>query len=388
MIEEVKRGLAILGSTGSIGTQALEILAENDLGYRVQLLTARSSWEKLEQQARRFKPQFVFLSDRQAYEKLKQRLSDTEVRVVGPERVDLLALLGSEDIAVVINALVGFAGFLPSVSTIKAGKRLCLANKESLVVGGALINQLLENSQTDLIPVDSEHSAIFQCLMGEHQHGIDSIILTASGGPFRDFSKEELENVSVEQALNHPNWDMGPKITIDSSTMMNKGLEVIEAHWLFNLELSRIQAVIHPPSLVHSMVAFKDGSIKAHLGIPDMKVPIAFGLTYPDRTLLGVDRIDWNSALALEFRPIDEDKFRCFRLCKDALEHGGASPAVLNAANEVAVDRFLNNEIRYIEIPQLIERSLDKLTFDEPTCEDDFLHIDAQTRTFASEIKI
>ncbi|MEO1023494.1 MAG: 1-deoxy-D-xylulose-5-phosphate reductoisomerase, partial [Bacteroidota bacterium] len=295
-------------------------------------------------------------------------------------------LVALPEVDTVVNSLVGFSGFLPTVEAIRSGKKIALANKESLVVGGALITELLNQTDSELVPIDSEHSAMLQSLVGESPSAVEKIIITASGGPFRDFRREQMEHITVEQALKHPNWDMGAKITIDSATMMNKGLEIIEARWLFDLPLENIEPVIHPQSIIHSMVTFVDGSTKAQLGYPDMKVPIIYALTYPDRLPLDTPRMDWSASHSLTFSPVDYDLFPCVKLAMDASKQGGTAPCVLNAANEIAVRRFLDKEIGYIQIPNVVEQSLEYISSAQELTIDSLITIDKETRQYAQHI--
>lgn len=378
-----KQKLAILGSTGSIGTQALEIVRQHPNTFEVIALTANSNWELLAEQAKEFNPKYILISNEDYYSNLKNAVTDIEV-ISGFEKLPELASL--DEVDTVLNALVGFAGFDSTLASIHAGKKIALANKESLVVGGELITKALQESKSQLIPVDSEHSAMLQCLAGEDMSDIEKIIITASGGPFREFTKEQMRMVTVEQALDHPNWSMGAKITIDSSTMMNKGLEIIEAHWLFDIPVSKIQPVIHPQSIIHSMITFIDGSSKAQMGLPDMKVPIIYALSYPKRLTLETPRMDWNEAQNLTFQPIDFDKFPCVKLAMESIEWGGYAPAVLNAANEVAVARFLNKEIGYIHIPEIVEESLANIKWNDSLNSETLRQIDKETRDYATSI--
>lgn len=375
--------LAILGSTGSIGTQALEIVQQHPGKFEIIALTANSNWELLAKQAKEFNPKYVLISNKDYYSNLKNAVVNSEV-ISGFEKLPELAALNEVD--TVLNALVGFAGFDSTLAAIHAGKKVALANKESLVVGGELITKALRDSKSELIPVDSEHSAMLQCLAGENMNDIEKIIITASGGPFREFTKEQMHMVTVEQALDHPNWSMGAKITIDSSTMMNKGLEIIEAHWLFDIPVSKIQPVIHPQSIIHSMITFIDGSSKAQLGLPDMKVPIIYALSYPRRLPLETPRMDWNEAQNLTFQPVDFDKFPCVKLAMESIGRGGYAPAVLNAANEVAVARFLNKEIGYIHIPEIVEESLANIEWNDSLNPETLKQIDKETRDYATSI--
>jgi len=376
--------LAILGSTGSIGTQALDIVRQHPDKFEVIALTAHSNWGLLAQQIKEFTPSFAVISNEDHLDDLKAIVSGVEV-IAGSENLPSIASLDEADI--ILNSLVGFAGFESTVEAIRSGKKIALANKESLVVGGALINQELLKSDAELIPVDSEHSAMLQCLVGESMDDIEKIIITASGGPFREFSKQQMEEVTVEQALNHPNWSMGAKITIDSSTMMNKGLEIIEAHWLFDIPVEKIEPVVHPQSIIHSMVTFVDGSSKAQLGLPDMKVPIIYALSYPERLDLDTPRMNWQEAQNLTFEPVDFERFPCVKLAMDSLKQSDYAPAVLNAANEVAVDRFLNKEIGYTSISKIVEKSLAKIESSDSLNVETLKEIDKETRIYAASIK-
>lgn len=379
-----KQKLAILGSTGSIGTQALDIVREHPDKFEVVALSANSSWELLARQIEEFSPAYALIGNEKYYQPLKEHSGNAEI-ISGYERLPELASM--PEIRTVLNALVGFAGFESTLAAVKAGKKVALANKESLVTGGALIYEALEQSDAELIPVDSEHSAMLQCLTGENMSDIEKIIITASGGPFREYTLEQMKQVTVEQALDHPNWDMGAKITIDSSTMMNKGLEIIEAHWLFDISVEKIEPVVHPQSIIHSMVTFTDGSSKAQLGVPDMKVPIIYALSYPGRFPLSSPRIDWGRVQQWDFEPADYKRFPCLRLAMQSIEQGGYAPAILNAANEVAVARFLNEEISYIDIPVVVEKSLEKIDASGVLNTETLKSKDKETRTFASSIK-
>ena len=373
-----------MGATGSIGTQALEIVRQHPDIFEVIALTTNTNVELLASQMNEFRPKYGVVGDMSKFGTLKNALNYSANIEVGASALAKVAALSEAD--VVLNALVGFAGFESTFAAIEAGKRVALANKESLVVGGELINNLLKTSKGTLVPVDSEHSAMLQSMVGEPRERIEKIIITASGGPFRNFTTEQMAGVTVEQALNHPNWDMGPKVTIDSSTMMNKGLEIIEAHWLFNLPVEKIEPVIHPQSIIHSIVTYVDGSSKAQLGPPDMKVPIIYALTYPDRLPLETPRMDWSVAQELTFEPVDFDKFPCVKLAMDSLNMGSLSPAILNAANEVAVQRFLNKEIGYIHIPEIVRKSLEKLSNGTGISLTSLKEIDKETREFASRL--
>lgn len=378
-----KQKLAILGSTGSIGTQALDIVRQHPDKFEVIALTANSNWKLLAEQVKEFNPEYALIGNKRHAKDLENECSRTNV-LNGKEHLPELTSLNSVDI--VLNALVGYAGFDSTLAAIRADKKIALANKESLVVGGEIITEELKRSEAKLIPVDSEHSAMLQCLAGESWDDIEKIIITASGGPFRAFTKEQMHQVTAEQALDHPNWNMGAKITIDSSTMMNKGLEIIEAHWLFGIPVHKIQPVIHPQSIIHSMITFIDGSSKAQLGLPDMKVPIIYALTYPERLDLDTPRMNWNEILNLTFEPVDFDKFPCVRLAMESIEKGGYAPAILNAANEVAVQRFLNKEIGYIQIPEIVEKSLANIDWNDSLNAETLKEIDKETRTYAKSI--
>lgn len=378
-----KQKLAILGSTGSIGTQALEIVRQHIDKFEIVVLTANSNWKLLAEQVKEFHPEYALIGNGSHAKDLEKEFPGVNV-LSGSEHLPELASL--ENVDTVLNALVGYAGFDSTLKAVQAGKKIALANKESLVVGGEIITEELKDSDAELIPVDSEHSAMLQCLVGESWEDIEKIIITASGGPFRAFTKEQMKNVTVEQALDHPNWNMGAKITIDSSTMMNKGLEIIEAHWLFDFPVDKIQPVIHPQSIIHSMITFIDGSSKAQLGLPDMKVPIIYALTYPKRLELDTPRMDWNEIQNLTFQPVDYDKFPCVRLAMESIEKGGYAPAVLNAANEVAVERFLNKEIGYIHIPKIVEKSLANIDWNDSLNPETLKEIDKETRSYAKSI--
>lgn len=363
----------------------MEIVRQHPDIFEVVALSANTNVDLLIEQINEFKPQYGLICKDILFKNLKDGVtSDTKLSSGFKELVELVSL---PNVDTVLNSLVGFAGFLPTLEAIKQGKKIALANKESLVVGGEIIYEALRDSPSELIPIDSEHSAMLQCLIGEPKESIEKIVITASGGPFREFSLEQMKNVTKAQALNHPNWEMGAKITIDSSTMMNKGLEIIEAHWLFDLPVEKIEPVIHPQSIIHSIVTFTDGSSKAQLGPPDMKVPIIYALTYPGRLPLETPRIDWSKAHELTFEPVDYERFPCVKLAMDSIESGGVAPAVLNAANEVAVQRFLDEEIGYIDIPKIVEKSLNKISSRENISVELLKEIDKETRAYASSIK-
>lgn len=377
--------LLILGSTGSIGTQTLDILEKNPGLFDLRLLTAQNNWEELSRQINRFKPAFAVISNPVHYKNLVTAVSHNDTVILSGHD-EIVKVQKETGFSYTVNALVGFSGFRPTLAALSTGSRLCLANKESLVVGGELVNTALENGGS-ILPVDSEHSAIFQCLAGERMQDVEELILTASGGPFRTFSLAEMGAITVEQALRHPNWSMGSKITIDSATLMNKGLEVIEAHWLFNLPVEKINAVIHPQSIVHSMVRFTDGSIKAQLGVPDMRLPILYALSYPERWGFDAKPMPWKQGVSLSFEPVDQDKFPCFKLAMEALHEGGYAPAVLNAANEIAVQRFLQREIGYIHIPKMVSASLEACRFVGALTAESLEEADAETRRFAMRLQ-
>ena len=377
----VKR-IAILGSTGSIGTQALEVIDQYPAIFEVEVLTAMSQADLLISQAIKYKPSHVVIGDKSKYEFVKNALSGLNIVVqAGVKSLEEVVTLESVD--VVLTALVGYAGLLPTVKAIQAGKPIALANKETLVVAGGLIMPLAKKMGVPILPVDSEHSAIFQCLMGESHNPIEKIILTASGGPFRGFTKDQLANVTRAQALKHPNWTMGAKITIDSASLMNKGLEVIEAAWLFDVEASQIEVVVHPQSIVHSLVQFEDGSIKAQLGLPDMKLPIQFALGYPNRIKSDFPRFDFRHYPSLTFEQADVDTFRNLGFAFKALDQGGNMACILNAANEIAVGAFLKEEIGFVQMSDLLEHCMVHGTFlAHPTLED-YIETDLLTRKMA-----
>lgn len=368
----MSKQIAILGSTGSIGVQALEVIAANRNLYEVNLLTANNQWEKLAEQARIFEPDAVVIANKEHYAKLKDALADLPVKVyAGSEAIN--QCVENPHIDIVLTALVGFSGLAPTIHAIKSNKTIALANKETLVVAGELINSLALQYRTPIIPVDSEHSAIFQCLVGEVGNDIEKILLTASGGPFRNTSLEQLVNVTKEDALHHPNWSMGAKITIDSASMMNKGFEVIEAKWLFDINIDKIEVLVHPQSVVHSMVQFEDGAIKAQLGVPDMKVPIQYAFSFPDRLKSNFERLDFTKYDTLTFEKPDMEKFRNLALAYHATRTGGSMPCILNAANEVVVNAFLHDRIGFLDMSDIIENiMINSQIIKTPTLEDYF----------------
>ncbi|MCI0706438.1 MAG: 1-deoxy-D-xylulose-5-phosphate reductoisomerase [Ignavibacteriae bacterium] len=380
-MQSSKKHIALLGSTGSIGQNSLEVIRNLSARFSVTYLTANKNVELLVQQVKEFKPRGVVVLDERNLPALRNALNGS-VEVLAGEK-GLQEIVRRDDVDIVLSSLVGFAGLRPTIEAIKHRKTVALANKETLVVAGVLINELVKEYGVRLIPIDSEHSAILQCLTGEDKATIQKLILTASGGPFLNTPADKLANVTVEQALNHPNWKMGKKITVDSATLMNKGLEVIEAHWLFGLPAERIEVVIHPQSIIHSMVEFVDGSIKAQLGLPDMKIPIQYALTYPERSPMNGARVDFPKLQSMTFYQPDKTKFRCLQLAYDALAAEGTSPAVMNAANEVAVEAFLDKRITFQQIPQLIERVLGKITSIRKPELRDILEADKQARELA-----
>ena len=379
MNEIKKRCIAILGSTGSIGTQTLQVVEEHPDKFEVYAITANTRVDELIQQARKFLPEAVVIADESKYPRLKEALADLPIKVYGGYE-SICQIVESKPIDIVVTAMVGFSGLRPTINAIKAGKAIALANKETMVVAGEMINELAMKHQTPILPVDSEHSAIFQCLAGEMHNKVEKLILTASGGPFRTFTKEQLEHVTREQALKHPNWSMGAKITIDSASMMNKGFEVMEAKWLFGVGAEDIEVVVHPQSVIHSMVQFGDGAIKAQLGTPDMRLPIMYALTYPVRLPSSFERIDWNTLKELTFEKPDLDLFPNLRHAYTALAEGGNIPCVVNAANEICVEAFLEERIKFTDMPRLIERAMEKATYILKPTLDDYLETDKEIR--------
>jgi 1-deoxy-D-xylulose-5-phosphate reductoisomerase len=378
----MKKKIAILGSTGSIGTQALDVIAANSDLFEVEVLTAQSNADLLIEQAVKFKPNVVVIGEETLYDKVNAALDPLDIKVYCGQK-SLSSVVENENIHTVLTALVGYSGLIPTINAIKAGKHIALANKETLVVAGEIITKLAIENKVDILPVDSEHSAIFQCLVGEYVNPIEKIILTASGGPFRGKNKVFLENVKKEQALKHPNWDMGAKITIDSASMMNKGLEVIEAKWLFDLKPDQIDVVVHPQSIVHSLVQFEDGSIKAQLGLPDMKLPIQYALGFPKRLKSDFPRFDFINYPNLTFEKPDLETFRNLGLAFEALKKGGNMPCILNAANEIAVDAFLKDKIGFLEMSDIISFCMQTIPFVEKPTIDDYIETDKSTRQAA-----
>ncbi len=376
--------LVILGSTGSIGINTLDVVRAFPGIFKVEALSVHSNIDALEKQIDEFNPATVVVTDSNRAEELKERIG-SKCKVLSQQE-GLTEIAGTNNYDILVGAMVGFAGLAPTIEAIKLGKRIALANKETLVVAGKLITDLCKKYNAELIPVDSEHSAIFQCLAGENVESVNKLILTASGGPFLNKKKDELENVSIYEALNHPNWKMGSKITIDSATLMNKGLEVIEAHWLFGLAKDRIEVVIHPQSIIHSMVEFIDGSIKAQLGKPDMRLPIQYALTYPDRLHSKFITTDLPAISNLTFIEPDYYKFECLQLAYQVMETGGTTPCILNAANEIAVEKFLNGKIKFTGIPGIIKKSLDKIENHKTPDLDMIFETDRLTRIFAEKL--
>lgn len=379
-----KKKIALLGSTGSIGTQALDVIREHSDRYEAYVLTANNNADLLIRQAREFMPETVIVANESKYAQVQEALADLPIKVyAGADAI--CQVVQEQAIDVVLTAMVGFAGLRPTISAIEAHKTIALANKETLVVAGALITELALRHHAAIIPVDSEHSAIFQCLMGE-QSPIEKIILTASGGPFRNFTQEQLQHVTKEQALKHPNWDMGAKITIDSASMMNKGFEVIEAKWLFDLTPEQIEVVVHPQSVVHSAVQFADGAVKAQLGVPDMRVPIQLAFSYPERLSSSFDRLDFCQASPLTFEKPDVTRFRNLSLAFEAMRRGGNTPCVLNAANEVVNRAFLEDRVGFLQMSDLIEDALAHIPYLESPTLEDYLQTDAETRRYTGSL--
>jgi 1-deoxy-D-xylulose-5-phosphate reductoisomerase len=381
----MKKQLAILGSTGSIGTQTLQVVEDNPDLFEVYAITANNRAEELIEQARKFQPEVVVIANEQKYDMVKEALADLPMKVY--TGADALCLIvEAKPIDVVVTAMVGFAGLPPTISAIKAGKTIALANKETLVVAGELINSLAQQYNVAILPVDSEHSAIFQSIVGEVGNNIEKILLTASGGPFRKFSIEQLATVTKEQALKHPNWEMGAKITIDSATMMNKGFEAIEAKWLFGVKPEQIEVVVHPESIIHSAVQFEDGAVKAQLGVPDMRLPIQYALTYPDRIKANFDRLDLFKLGSMTFEKPDLQKFRCLALAYEAMDKGGNMPCIVNAANEIVNLAFRQDKIGFLRIGDIIAETMQKASFIEKPTYEDYVATDAEARRIATEM--
>ncbi|PKV66513.1 1-deoxy-D-xylulose-5-phosphate reductoisomerase [Pontibacter ramchanderi] len=377
--------IAILGSTGSIGTQALEVIGANPESFELEVITANNNADLLIAQALAFKPNVVVIANEALYEQVRDALQHEDIKVyAGANALCAVVEMGTVDM--VLTAMVGYAGLQPTIRAIKAGKEIALANKETLVVAGQLITDLARQQGVNIYPVDSEHSAIFQCLAGEFHNPIEKIILTASGGPFRGRKADELRQVTRAQALKHPNWEMGAKITIDSASLMNKGLEVIEAKWLFGLKNEQIEVVVHPQSIIHSLVQFEDGSIKAQLGLPDMKLPIQYALGYPNRLKNDFPRFSFLDYPQLTFEKPDLETFRNLQLAFDAMERGGNMPCILNAANEIAVEAFLREEVGFLEMSDIIEGSMAKVAYIANPSYEDYVTTDRETRAYAAEV--
>ena len=378
-----RQRVAILGSTGSIGEQTLDIVRENPDSFEVRILTAHRNWQRLAAQAREFDADTVVIADSTCCEPLRAALADTDTKVyAGEEAVVQVAAGGDTD--VVVNALVGYAGLAPTVATLRAGKKLALANKESLVVGGEVVMRLAQEHRAPILPIDSEHSAIFQCLAGE-QSPVRRLIITCSGGSLRDFTREQLETVTVRQALRHPQWQMGAKITIDSSTLVNKGFEVIEAHWLFGTPADKIAVLLHPQSIVHSMVEFEDGAIKAQLGTPDMRMPISHALLYPRRAVRPEEHFDFLAHPQLTFAEVDRTKYPALDIAYDCLRRGGTAACTMNGSNEVAVAAFLGERCRWTDIVRAIEYALTRAAFSAAPTLDDYAAANAESRRLAAQ---
>ena len=378
-----KKQIAILGSTGSIGTQALKVIEEHPDLYEAYALTANNQVELLAEQARKFMPAAVVIANEAKYLQLKEMLADLPIQVYAGADA-LCEIVEAKPIDVVLASMVGYAGLRPTMNAIRAGKAIALANKETLVVAGELINALVQQYKTPILPVDSEHSAIFQCL--EPNNALEKVILTASGGPFRKFTMEQLQHVTKEQALKHPNWEMGAKITIDSATMMNKGFEVIEAKWLFGVRPDQIEVVVHPQSIIHSMVQYEDGAVKAQLGMPDMRLPIQYAFSYPQRIKASFDRLDFSKMTELTFEQPDTNRFRCLALAYEALNKGGNMACIVNAANEVVVSAFLKDRIPFLRMSEVIEQSMAKVPFIQTPTYEDYVATDAEARRIAESL--
>lgn len=379
----MKRKIAILGSTGSIGTQALDVISEHSDLYEAYVLTANNNVEKLIEQARHFEPEAVVIANEKHYNTVKEALEDLPIKVYAGVEA-LCEVVQDTNIDIVLASMVGFAGLQPTISAIKAKKAIALANKETLVVAGELIKRLANQYEVPILPVDSEHSAIFQCI--EPGNRIEKILLTASGGPFRNFSDEELKNATKAQALSHPTWTMGAKITIDSATLMNKGFEVIEAKWLFDVKPEQIQVIVHPQSVIHSMVQFEDGAVKAQLGMPDMRLPIQYAFSYPKRLHSSFERIDFFKLKNMTFEEPDTKRFRCLDIAYKALNMGGNMPCVVNAANEIANHAFISDQITFERIAEIIEETMQRMSFCTDSSLETYLETDKEARKIASSM--
>ena len=373
------RRIAVLGSTGSMGTQALEVIALHPDVLQLEIIAANSSADLLIEQAKKYHPNIVVVVQEEAYRKVKEALADEDVKVFCGEE-SLCDVCEMDCVDMVLSCIVGIAGLKPAFRTVSCGTPLAIANKETLVVAGELIMRTAKEQNAPVLPVDSEHSAIFQCLAGEQYNPVEKLIITASGGAFRGYTKEQLETVTLQNALKHPNWSMGPKVTIDSASLMNKGLEVIEAKWLFNMPLEKIDVVVHPQSVIHSMVQFEDGSVKAQLGVPDMRLPIQYALSYPLRLPLPYDRLDFNKYCNLTFETPNKEVFPCLDMAYKASAAGGGMPCVMNAANEVAVKMFMQEKIKFTDIPRIIEHALATAPSIRPKTIEEYIALDAETR--------
>lgn len=380
-----KKNIAILGSTGSIGTQALDVIKSHPENFQVEVLTANGNADLLIQQAIAFNPNAVVITDETKYQKVKEALHPYDIKVFSGQE-SLSQVVQMDSIHIVLTALVGYAGLKPTLKAIETGKNIALANKETLVVAGELVTAKAKEKGVNIYPVDSEHSAIFQCMAGEFHNPIEKIYLTASGGPFRGKDTEYLKTVTKQQALKHPNWDMGAKITIDSASLMNKGLEVIEAKWLFHLQPTQIDVIVHPQSIIHSIVQFTDGSMKAQMGLPDMKLPIQYAISYPQRLKADFPRFDFVKYPSLTFEQPDIKTFRNLQLAYDAMNKGGNMPCILNAANEIAVDAFLKDKIGFLHMSDLIENTMQKVAFVAKPSYEDYVNSDFEARRIANEV--
>ena len=381
----MKKQIAILGSTGSIGTQALQVIEEHSDLYEPYVLTANNRVEELILQARKYNPEAVVIANEKLYPRLKEALTDLPIKVyAGTDAI--CQIVGEAPIDIVLTAMVGYAGLKPTINAIRARKTIALANKETLVVAGDLINELARTCGTPILPVDSEHSAVFQCLAGEVGNPIEKVILTASGGPFRTCSIEQLATVTKAQALKHPNWDMGAKITIDSASMMNKGFEVIEAKWLFGVRPDQIEVVVHPQSVIHSMIQFEDGAVKAQLGMPDMRLPIQYAFSYPDRLRASFPRLDFSMCTSLTFEQPDTTRFRNLALAYEALHKAGNMPCIVNAANEIAVAAFMQDKISFLGMSDVIEKTMERVSHLPKPEYEDYVATDAEARRISQEL--
>ena len=375
----MKKRIAILGSTGSIGTQSLEVIKQNPDKFEVEVLTANNNVDLLIRQAKKYQPNAVVIANHEKYKLVSEALENEPIKVyAGSDAINQVVQMDTVDL--VLTAMVGYSGLIPTYHAIKAGKNIALANKETMVVAGEIITKIAREKRVEILPVDSEHSAIFQCLAGEFMNPIEKIYLTCSGGPFRGMSEKELRNVTVENALAHPNWEMGNKITIDSATLMNKGFEVIEAHWLFGLPSSKIDVIVHPESIIHSLVQFEDGSMKAQMGLPDMKLPIQYAMGFPNRIKNNFPRFNFLDYPTLNFEPPNTKIFRNLALSFEALDSGGNKPCTLNAANEVVVDAFLNRKIGFLRMSEVIENAMQKVAFIEKPSLDDLIQTNVEAR--------